>query len=78
MKTYEMIYVLDASLADEAKEALGKKFEDIVLPVSSLGQPASISSLPRTASCFKESGAPSFRIFSNMPVIGWAGEKRKR
>ena len=30
MKTYEMIYVLDASLADEAKEALGKKFEDIV------------------------------------------------
>ncbi|MBD5583924.1 MAG: 30S ribosomal protein S6 [Clostridia bacterium] len=30
MKTYEMIYVLDASLADEAKEALAKKFEDIV------------------------------------------------
>ncbi len=30
MKTYEMIYVLDASLADEAKEAFGKKFEDIV------------------------------------------------
>ena len=30
MKTYEMIYVLDASLADEAKEVLAKKFEDIV------------------------------------------------
>ncbi len=30
MKTYEMIYILDASLADEAKEAIGKKFEDVV------------------------------------------------
>ena len=30
MKTYEMIYVLDASLADEAKEAFGKKFGDVV------------------------------------------------
>jgi small subunit ribosomal protein S6 len=30
MKTYEMIYVLDASLADEAKEAFAKKFEDII------------------------------------------------
>ena len=30
MKTYEMIYVLDATLADEAKEAFGKKFEDII------------------------------------------------
>ena len=31
MKTYEMIYVLDTSVADEAKEAFGKKFEDVVL-----------------------------------------------
>lgn len=30
MKTYEMIYILDASITDEAKEAFGKKFEDIV------------------------------------------------
>ena len=30
MKTYEMIYVLDASLAEEAKEAFGKKFEDVI------------------------------------------------
>lgn len=30
MKTYEMIYVLDASLTDEAKEAFAKKFADIV------------------------------------------------
>jgi len=30
MKTYEMIYVLDASLADEANEAFAKKFEDII------------------------------------------------
>ena len=30
MKTYEMLYVLDAALADEAKEAFVKKFEDIV------------------------------------------------
>ena len=30
MKTYEMIYVLDSALADEAKEAFSKKFEDIV------------------------------------------------
>ncbi len=30
MKTYEMIYVLDTSVADEAKEAFVKKFEDIV------------------------------------------------
>ena len=31
MKTYEMIYVLDSTLADEAKEAFAKKFEDIVV-----------------------------------------------
>lgn len=30
MKTYEMIYALDAALADEAKEAFAKKFEDVV------------------------------------------------
>ncbi len=30
MKTYEMLYVLDASVADEAKEALVSKFEGIV------------------------------------------------
>lgn len=30
MKTYEMIYVLDASLAEDVKEAFGKKFEDVV------------------------------------------------
>ncbi len=30
MKTYEMVYVLDASLADEAKEAFQKKFEDVI------------------------------------------------
>lgn len=30
MKTYEMIYILDAAIADEAKEAFSKKFEDIV------------------------------------------------
>lgn len=31
MKTYEMIYALDATLADDAKEAFGKKFEDIIV-----------------------------------------------
>ena len=30
MKTYEMIYVLDTSAADEAKEAIGKKLEDVI------------------------------------------------
>ena len=30
MKTYEMLYVLDSAASDEAKEALVKKFEDIV------------------------------------------------
>lgn len=34
MKTYEMLYVLDSALADEAKEALGKKFEDIVVSLN--------------------------------------------
>lgn len=30
MKTYEMLYVLNAGLTDEANEALVKKFEDVV------------------------------------------------
>lgn len=30
MKTYEMLYVLDASLSDEAKEKFVAKFEEIV------------------------------------------------
>jgi small subunit ribosomal protein S6 len=30
MKTYEMLYVLDSTLSDEAKESFVKKFEDIV------------------------------------------------
>lgn len=30
MKTYEMLYVLDGTLADEAKDAQVKKFEDVV------------------------------------------------
>ncbi len=30
MKTYEMIYVLDTAVADEAKEAFGKKLEDFI------------------------------------------------
>ncbi|MBQ6921536.1 MAG: 30S ribosomal protein S6 [Clostridia bacterium] len=30
MTKYEMLYILDASLSDEAKEALIKKFEDLV------------------------------------------------
>ena len=31
MTKYEMLYILDASLEDEAKEALIKKFEDLVV-----------------------------------------------
>ena len=31
MKTYEMLYVLDAAISDEAKDAFAKKFEDIVV-----------------------------------------------
>ncbi|MBQ7339404.1 MAG: 30S ribosomal protein S6 [Clostridia bacterium] len=31
MTKYEMLYIIDASLADEAKEALVKKFEDLVV-----------------------------------------------
>lgn len=31
MTKYEMLYILDASLSDEAKEALIKKFEDLVV-----------------------------------------------
>ncbi|MDE6850361.1 MAG: 30S ribosomal protein S6 [Clostridia bacterium] len=30
MKTYEMLYVLDAAIADEAKEALVSKLEGII------------------------------------------------
>lgn len=30
MTKYEMLYIIDASLSDEAKEALIKKFEDLV------------------------------------------------
>ena len=30
MTKYEMLYVIDATLADEAKESLVKKFEDMV------------------------------------------------
>ena len=30
MTKYEMLYILDATLADEAKEAIIKKFEDLV------------------------------------------------
>ena len=30
MTKYEMLYILDSALADEAKEAIIKKFEDLV------------------------------------------------
>lgn len=30
MKTYEMLYILDSSAADKAKDAIQKKFEDVV------------------------------------------------
>ncbi len=30
MKTYEMIYALDTTISDEAKEAFAKKFEDVI------------------------------------------------
>ena len=30
MTKYEMLYILDASLSDEAKENIVKKFEDLV------------------------------------------------
>ncbi len=30
MTKYEMLYILDATLSDEAKEAIVKKFEDLV------------------------------------------------
>ena len=30
MKTYEMLYVVESSVADEAKEGIQKKFEDVV------------------------------------------------
>ncbi len=36
MKTYEMLYILDVAVSDEAKDAFVKKFEDIV--VSSNGK----------------------------------------
>ena len=31
MTKYEMLYILDSALADEAKEAIIKKFEDLVV-----------------------------------------------
>jgi small subunit ribosomal protein S6 len=31
MTKYEMLYILDASLSDEAKESIIKKFEDLVV-----------------------------------------------
>ncbi len=31
MKTYEMIYALDTTISDEAKEAFAKKFEDVIM-----------------------------------------------
>lgn len=31
MTKYEMLYILDASLTDEAKESIIKKFEDLVI-----------------------------------------------
>ena len=31
MTKYEMLYIIDASLSDEAKEAVIKKFEDLVI-----------------------------------------------
>lgn len=31
MKTYEMIYVLDAQIAEDARAAFSKRFEDIVV-----------------------------------------------
>ena len=31
MKTYEMLYILDAAVSDEGKDAFAKKFEDIVV-----------------------------------------------
>ena len=30
MTKYEMLYILDASLSDEAKESIDKKLEDLV------------------------------------------------
>ena len=30
MKTYEMLYVVESSVADEVKEAIQKRFEDVV------------------------------------------------
>ncbi|MDE6441354.1 MAG: 30S ribosomal protein S6 [Clostridia bacterium] len=34
MKTYEMLYILDSAASDEAKDAVIKKFEDIILGVN--------------------------------------------
>lgn len=31
MKAYEMIYALDATLSEDAKQAMRKKFEDIIV-----------------------------------------------
>ena len=30
MKTYEMLYILDSAVADEGKDAVQKKFEDVI------------------------------------------------
>ena len=30
MKTYEMLYILDAAAADDAKDGIQKKFEDVI------------------------------------------------
>ena len=30
MKTYEMLYILDSSVSDEGKDAVQKKFEDVI------------------------------------------------
>lgn len=34
MKTYEMLYILDSAASDEAKDAVIKKFEDIISGVN--------------------------------------------
>ncbi len=43
MKTYEMIYILDSAVADEVKDAIQKRFEDIV--TSANGTVASVEKL---------------------------------
>lgn len=43
MKTYEMIYILDSAVADEVKDVIQKRFEDIV--TSANGTVASVEKL---------------------------------